>query len=617
MHGTPRADHTPPGFVGGTLDRVDHVRTNPALLAEAFADPSARRLVLDGLDPVEADGHLLLEPIDRQALLADHVLLGVDPEQRPIFVRLAEFDGGREIPYPFRSVYSLDEAGGEDPQAVAGCGCWGEAAQRYERLAEDDAGNFGLKFNQGLCLAWSGQSLPAAEALVQAAGLTEDTGLAGACHALARLLEMGERDDAVRMIDRRFEIENVSKWLSDLDSSERFVRVDEGDGAEGAPEGMYHLVDREVVSAADAESLTLETVPRVAARLLVQAAADDQSAAMDLVAREGEEIDSAEAALREVGDELAVPEDGAEETVDLVPQQFEALYTTWHFAPKTAESVKRRLHREFVQRFVEDIWPQTPLVALGGATPAAAAGQSDKRAALAGAVAVLEVRCEQNMLVVDVPAIRQAMQLPEPAVLAVESEDQLAMLSTYGLMRINPSDLDNEHLVMLLNRALLVRHNGLLFDVLSEYTGRDDLQQGEDYLKSVVTLADLCEVRHDRQAAFEWLARARQAASELEGEFERTLQLEMRELSLRLQDPEDPGLRELLSRLWTVYGSKLPQLREELQALVEAVEIAPPWDVDGGNVTASGLWTPGDPVADGGEGEGGGDEKSLWLPGQD
>ena len=77
MHETPRADRTPPGFVGGTLDRVDHVRTNPALLAEAFADSSARRLVLDGLDPVEADGHLLLEPINRQALLADHVLLGV------------------------------------------------------------------------------------------------------------------------------------------------------------------------------------------------------------------------------------------------------------------------------------------------------------------------------------------------------------------------------------------------------------------------------------------------------------------------------------------------------------------------------------------------------------
>ncbi len=85
---------------------------------------------------------------------------------------------------------------------------------------------------------------------------------------------------------------------------------------------MYHLVDRDVVPAEDAESLTLETVPRVVARLLVQAASDDQSPAIDLVAREGEEIDTAEAALREVGDELAVPEEDAEDTVDLVPKQF-------------------------------------------------------------------------------------------------------------------------------------------------------------------------------------------------------------------------------------------------------------------------------------------------------
>ena len=78
MHGTQKTDRPLPGFVGGTLDRVDHVRTNPVLLGQAFADPAARRLVLDGLEPVEADGHLLLEPIDSGAVLNDHVLLGVD-----------------------------------------------------------------------------------------------------------------------------------------------------------------------------------------------------------------------------------------------------------------------------------------------------------------------------------------------------------------------------------------------------------------------------------------------------------------------------------------------------------------------------------------------------------
>lgn len=48
-----------PGFTGGTLDRADRVRHSPELLAQALADPRARLLVLDGLDPVlDEDGHL-------------------------------------------------------------------------------------------------------------------------------------------------------------------------------------------------------------------------------------------------------------------------------------------------------------------------------------------------------------------------------------------------------------------------------------------------------------------------------------------------------------------------------------------------------------------------------
>jgi len=90
MHGTQKTDRPLPGFVGGTLDRVDHVRTNPALLAQAFADPAARRLVLDGLEPVEVEGHLVLEPIGADAQMMDHVLLGVDRQARPIFARLVK-----------------------------------------------------------------------------------------------------------------------------------------------------------------------------------------------------------------------------------------------------------------------------------------------------------------------------------------------------------------------------------------------------------------------------------------------------------------------------------------------------------------------------------------------
>jgi NAD+ diphosphatase len=87
MHGTEIMQPLP-AFVGGTLDRVDPVRSDPVRLGQSFADPAARRLVLDGLDPVAADGHLVLEPLEPDARVEDHVLLGVDRQGRPIFARL-------------------------------------------------------------------------------------------------------------------------------------------------------------------------------------------------------------------------------------------------------------------------------------------------------------------------------------------------------------------------------------------------------------------------------------------------------------------------------------------------------------------------------------------------
>lgn len=100
MHGTNPASEALPGFVGGTIDRVDHIRSNPAKLADTFADPAARLLVLDGLEPVEVDGHLLLEPLKPDAHVADHVLLGIDPAGQPIFARLVADLGPNLIPTP-------------------------------------------------------------------------------------------------------------------------------------------------------------------------------------------------------------------------------------------------------------------------------------------------------------------------------------------------------------------------------------------------------------------------------------------------------------------------------------------------------------------------------------
>ena len=54
-----------PGFTGAGLDRADHLRLEPAKIAALAAEPDARLLPLDGLDPVlDEAGHLAWTPVD-------------------------------------------------------------------------------------------------------------------------------------------------------------------------------------------------------------------------------------------------------------------------------------------------------------------------------------------------------------------------------------------------------------------------------------------------------------------------------------------------------------------------------------------------------------------------
>ena len=68
-----------PGFTGGTLNRADPVRTDPARFAEALANPDARLLRLDGLMPmVDSEGRLIWDLLGDALGEAEPMLLGFD-----------------------------------------------------------------------------------------------------------------------------------------------------------------------------------------------------------------------------------------------------------------------------------------------------------------------------------------------------------------------------------------------------------------------------------------------------------------------------------------------------------------------------------------------------------
>ncbi|MET0365411.1 MAG: NAD(+) diphosphatase [Sphingobium sp.] len=75
------------GFAGGTLDRADPLRGDPVLLAEAFANPLARVLLMEGLAPVIDGSRLATAPLPQGAVVEDYGLLGIDATG-PLFVSL-------------------------------------------------------------------------------------------------------------------------------------------------------------------------------------------------------------------------------------------------------------------------------------------------------------------------------------------------------------------------------------------------------------------------------------------------------------------------------------------------------------------------------------------------
>ncbi|WP_448662375.1 NAD(+) diphosphatase [Sphingomonas sp. CJ20] len=74
-----------PGFTGGTIDRADRVRHEPALLDAARAHPAARLLVLHGLDP-ELDGEDRLVWTGMEAAAGETLFLGFDGDV-PLFAQ--------------------------------------------------------------------------------------------------------------------------------------------------------------------------------------------------------------------------------------------------------------------------------------------------------------------------------------------------------------------------------------------------------------------------------------------------------------------------------------------------------------------------------------------------
>lgn len=553
-----------------------------------------------------------------------------DEDTRPdLLEALIELDGDVTVPYPLRSVRQPDDLDhlAQEAQSVrlaaryAAVGCYEEAADVLEKLIPAHESDTALWYNLGLYRAWDADHRRAAAAFHKASQTSTDFDRAVECEVLAQLLERSDPDRGRRMQIRRFDLASVSQILSRLDEAERVARLDDRavagqSGEAGAPVALFAILNRSLGRDENYSEWTWESAPLIEGRLTVFDRDDqsDQPAQAFLVGLEGEELDRASEVLLSVTDGLVEPagEDGdeAEPIISgyIHPEELPLRFAS--FVPPAAPAeVGRRIAQQRWQQVISEIWPNTPSDSLNGRTPLECLADESSRVALAASLIVLDTYAQSRGYLLPLDELRQRFQIAPPTPITPTSRTNINLLTLLQIERLNRDQLSQEQFDQVIKRAGLVRHNRLLYATLKEALSRPGAAESwEQQDRILASLAGICGAALRRDESLEWVRRGRQLAESQKHSFEALLQWKMKELALRIEDPHDPQLRELLDDLWQNYGAKLPQLREYLVNLVEVAGVAPPWE--------SAIVTP---LAAGGEswrGEAAGSAaKKLWLPG--
>jgi hypothetical protein len=321
-----------------------------------------------------------------------------------------------------------------------------------------------------------------------------------------------------------------------------------------------------------------------------------------------------------------------------------ALSWHWYLPPELADEERRRLTREQMAHLVTELWPDTPIAALGGRSPRQLARSGRAEILLRAVVLSLESSGADWGGLVDWQALRSSLGIPPEPLLDPETVD-IDRIAVGRLAGVPVRRLNNDRLFRIYTRA----HEWGLVDVLLEAAHEIVERPGLDLPADVRALdvyGDLASEatgRSDRAAALEWVARGRaretnrdlatavawdllevQIKATLDrlddwvpelvavldryrGKQEASMQLTARLLDMGLielaSSPDQPGEVMLdtrrLQQLISLYGPKVTTAGGYLGVSATKGEIWTP----GSESRGSAIWTPGSGLDAAGSGE--------------
>lgn len=557
--------------------------------------------------------------------------LRLSPEERrqELFIQLLEFDGDAALVYQLRGPHALPFVDGNDDQQkeikkaqkYAAVGCWNTAADLFLALTRTIPDSPQLWHSVGLCRAWDGEEVLAAEALHRAAQLYGDFATAVECETLAQHFDRATTTDVVEICSYEATIQSVGRLLTILDEQPRFTRIANPPDTEreaGEPVAQYQIMDRPGWTG-DFSQLTIEQLPAFQAHLSIYDAIPDspEPPSLVLTGDRGSDLEAARSLLQSCTEGLLTWESNKPqpEVTGATPQELQPLRWKRSVPEDVPIPLSRMLKQQHWESILNDGWPNGPLKGLAGKTPAEAAGDPNLKVALTAACYVLDAHCQLHSYELDLPALLGRFGLELLPAVDIDEQTSLNTMSIMQMHRLPIDRLTDDQLVSVLNRAMLTRHSGFLYRVLKAAFSRPGCEENMDMLRSLRAIVELCAGGGRRDEALTWIAFARTKSTKDKSAFETQWNWDLTELVLRLEEPADLGIKPLLDKFVQYYAPKVPQLRGYIENVLSSFKYPSPWEqvsiVTSSAMTSpsSGLWSPDAPPAPT-------NPSKLWLPGE-
>jgi tetratricopeptide (TPR) repeat protein len=526
-------------------------------------------------------------------------------------------------------------------------GLWSSAAAMFQTLASDDL--IEAERNLAFCRLWLDDDSAAVASLRRVVARLGETPEAVDLEALRQLVKAPADDDFVDHVHLIWNIRDREALLTALRASDQTQFNGTGPLDPEDPNSFevdeFELLDRPKPTGPLPEDV--RELPRVLGRILVAR----EIVMLDAV--DDGRLDDVTTRFTDLAGSAIPPAQPRTKEVGKILRYAAAMRSEWWLPDDAPRELGSRLQSQEREHLLTEVWPRTPLPALGGRTPQKAAAAGDAGVALRAAVCQLELSQPVGASAVDLTPLRRSLGIadePEldPATVDIPSvhlarlhripaerldDDRLVALYSRARRFVMPGALEQAARALIERPALLERpevgHVPVYSDLAMLSVGRPEPDDPASWLrrgrqadpasKSTTALRwDLAEIRHasNSEPPEAWVPQLAVVLDRYRGDKEANPRILSMLVDLGLiqavPHPEDPN--ELmfdtrpLQAVLAEYGPRITTATGDLGISAARGGIWTPGS-EGGATTPGGIWTPGS-----GSGEPGG-EKKLILPG--